>query len=242
MKRLLMMLLVATLVSATQAAVVSLGSDADTWVRDGSGSNYGDAPELYLLGDVGRVAYYRFDLSSLGSGATIQSAALTLTKVAAPWGRSDSMVTSRVGIVGLDNITGNTPQNWDEFALTAGNVGDEFVGGSGGAEPIDLTRATNLDAEAGADVSEHVADGVVFTLTGNDLVDFLQARVDEGGLVTLIATLTQADQRGFWLGSKEHPDEASRPVLEVTYVPEPATLALLGLGSLATIRRKRESL
>ncbi|HDS85241.1 MAG TPA: PEP-CTERM sorting domain-containing protein, partial [Phycisphaerales bacterium] len=26
------------------------------------------------------------------------------------------------------------------------------------------------------------------------------------------------------------------------YVPEPATLALLGLGSLATIRRKRESL
>jgi hypothetical protein len=246
MKKVMAVLVLGILVSATQASVVTLGSDADTWLRDGSSDNYGASPELYLLGGTGRLAYYRFDLSALGSGAVIQDATLTLSKVAAPWGRSDSMVTSRVGIFGLDDLEGNTPQGWDEFGLTAMNVGEEFVGGSGGAMPIDLDKVINLDADRGANVSENVANGVTFTLTGEDLVNFLQARVENGGYVTFIAALTQSDQRGFWLGSKEYPDEAFRPVLEVTFVPvpEPASMimALVGVGSLALGRRKRNSL
>lgn len=235
MKRLSVLLLVLLLASAVQAGTVSLGSDADTWVRAGSSDIYGADPSMYLVAGPGRVGYVRFDLSSLGA-VTIQSATLTFTKAAAPWGRSDTIVTGRFALTGLDNLAGNTAQDWDEASFGSAAVGAEFVGA--GAEPIDLAKVTNLDMDDGVDIIETITGGVTITLTGNALVDFLQARVDDGGLVTVIAAFPGTDNKGYWLASKENETESARPVLEVTYVPEPATMVLLGLGSLLALRRK----
>ena len=199
------------------ADTATLDSDADTWVREGSTSNYGDYVDMQLLGGTGRVGYIRFDLSSLGQ-VEITDATLTLTKVTGSWSRNDGMVNGRIGIVGLDNVSGNTSQSWNESSLNASNVGDEFVGGKSGY-PIESSLSTNLDADNGADVTESVTSGITFTLTGNDLVTFLQARLNDGGLATFIATLTSADTKGFWLATKENTTEEYRPVLAITYTP-----------------------
>ena len=237
MKRIVALVsLLILLVGITSAATVTLTADADTWVRDGSSSNYGNDESMYLVAGAGRVGYMRFDLSSLGDDITVESATLKLYKVTAPWGRSDTLVTGRIAVVGLDDVDGNTEQNWDELALSSSNVGAEFLGSV--SNPIDSTLVTNLDAETGANVTEAVSSYTEFTLTGDDLVSFLQGRADDTGLATLIASFPGTDFKGYWLGSSEYSDSAYVPVLEVTYIPEPATMALIGLGCLIASRKK----
>ena len=199
------------------AETATLSSNADTWIRADESYNHGNAESMYLLGGTGRLGYIRFDLSALGS-IEVTDAALTLTKVSGDWGRNDTMVTGRIGIVGLDNISGNTSQSWSETSLTSGNVGAEYVG-TGTAYPINSALSTNLDADNGANVTENIDSYTKFTLTGNDLVDFLQARADDNGLATFIATFTSTDTKGFWLATKENDTASYRPVLQITYIP-----------------------
>lgn len=209
---------IALAAAVAHAETATLGSVADTWVRDGSALNYGADPSMYLVAGAGRVGYVRFDLSSLGA-ILIESATVKLTKTTAPWGRSDTLVTGRFALVGLDNIAGNTAQDWDELVLASDNVGSEFAGSV--AEPIDLTKVTNLDGDdTGVDVTETITDSyTVANVTGNDLVSFLQARVNDGGLATFIAAFPGTDFKGYWLASKEATTETERPVLEITYTP-----------------------
>lgn len=237
MKRVaLLVVLSLLLVGVVPAAVVTLTADADTWVRDGSGNNYGGDESMYLVAGAGRVGYIRFDLSSLGENITITSATLKLYKVTAPWGRSDTLVAGRIGIVGLNDVDGNTEQDWDESLLTASTVGAEFAGS--GEEPIDLTAVTNLDADDGANVTETVSSYTEFTLTGDDLNAFLQGRADDDGLATLIATFSGSNYRGYWLGSSEYSDSAYVPVLEVTYIPEPVTIVLMSIGGIFAVCKR----
>jgi len=98
----------------------------------------------------------------------------------------------------------------------------------------------NLDPELGANVTETVpgTDNVAVTTTGADLVSFLQQRADDNGLVTFMVAI-DAENRGYGFASRENEDVTLRPSLEVTAVPEPASLALIGLGGLAMLKRRR---
>lgn len=122
------------LASAAYPLTVTLGSDADTNVWNDS-TNRGTWDHMYHYSGAGRVGYVRFDLSVLGAAA-IESASLTFTK--APAARNDTIVTGRFALVGLNNVEGNTAQDWSETALTGSSAGDEYAGSI--AEPVDLTK------------------------------------------------------------------------------------------------------
>ena len=130
-----------------------------------------------------RVAYLRFDLS----GLTIEDLTdATLTLYKQPGSRNDTIVTPRFKNYGLTNAAGNTSQTWDESTLSTANVGVEYtnVGGDG----VDVSQLFNLDADNGANITESINNttGAPQTLTGPDLVAFLESRVADEGLVTFI--------------------------------------------------------
>ena len=234
MKRLSVLLLV--LVSATQAGVATLGSDADTYLRDGRGPFGGGTYMWAASTGFDFVGYLRFDLSAY-TATDISAATLTLQT----YGEKvhDSIVSGRFAVYGLANVAGNTAQNWDESALTSGNAGDEWDLDSLFATSLGEGRVINLDADQGANVTEVVpnASSGTCTLSGADLVSFLQARANDDGLATFIITMKDSAVKYTGYGTKEA-DAAYQPALSLT-VPEPATMILLGLGSLLAVRRKR---
>lgn len=57
----------------------------------------------------------------------------------------------------------------------------------------------------------------------------------------LVFALTSggSGNNGLWVAASENATAAYRPSATITYVPEPASLSLLGLGALALLRRRR---
>jgi hypothetical protein len=202
----------------SEPETVSLGSDADTWLRDGQGP-FGGGTYMYTAGSYNFVSYIRFDLSAYGA-ADITNASLTLTKdPTAP--RADTLITGRFALHGLNNVAGNTPQNWNESTLTSALAGDEWDLDSAMADSISDGRVVNLDGDdAGINITETITESsTVMTVTGADLDAFLQARADDGGLATFIITFGDDTARGIGYSTKEHATESVRPVLEMTYTP-----------------------
>ncbi len=201
---------------------IALGSDADTWMRDGYTEN-GDDPLMNVTNAYGFYSYLRFDLSAY-TAADIVDATLTLTKVPGGW-RNDTMITDRFALHGLTDSAGNTAQDWGEMDLTWNNAGAEFDS----ADPTLATsiadgRVVNLDMEAGINITEST-DGTTMTVAGADLVSFLQDRANNGGLATFVITLgTGGSYRGYALGTKEAVDPATVPVLNLTTVSNPGTV------------------
>ena len=176
--------------------------------------------------------YARFDLSALGP-ITITSASMTYT-VSGGASRNDAIVNARFAAYGLDNVAGNTPQNWDEATFVIGDKGTEDV--------TTLTGVTDLDDNV-AGISEVLnpaaggsAAGTTVAVSGAPLVAFLQGRVADGGLATFILSNDDATDRGFGLASKENTTETYRPILTLEYVPEPSSLILTWMA-LAEIGR-----
>jgi hypothetical protein len=240
---LLLIFVAVLLVSANAEAVITtVGSNADTYMRDAT------VRGAYLFMDIRGAAsdfggYLCFDLSSLNI-ATISSTTLTLTKANLA-SRNDTITTGRFALYGLDNVAGNTPQNWDESTLSetgTNPVGFEWSDNWG--DP--LVNVTNLDMEDVPGITETVvnggAEGGTVSVIGAPLVSFIQGRVNDNGLVTFIIKNDDSADRGYGLATKEHGTESYRPVLTLDYteIPEPATIALLGLGGLSLLRiRKR---
>ncbi|HYO23657.1 MAG TPA: hypothetical protein VEQ85_01785, partial [Lacipirellulaceae bacterium] len=199
-------------------AAATLLPSADAYSTGGAGG--GTAAVLQVLDNVGgadAVAYLRFDLSGLNI-ASISSATLTLSKVAGT--RNDTINAARFVTYGLTSAAGNTPQDWSETGLAAGGLGAEYLP-SGNL--VDATRLANLDAGAGANVVETVDNAVIpQTLTGPDLVAFLNSRLDDNGLATLIAVVDAgAAGRGWGYASRENGDPALRPSLQIVYEEAP---------------------
>lgn len=205
---------------------------ADTYVQYGIGqdSNFGTLEYLYLFANgTARdyFAYVRFDLSAVPADAQLVDATLKLTKVSNP-NRNDVLNTGRLRILGLNDVPGNTPQNWDELALTFNTIGTEWTA----PNQFDPDRVTSFDDALGNETADNTTG--IATISGANLVNFLTSRLTAGGLVTFILDFaTTEGGRGFAFGSRENADPNARPQLTLAYqVPEPTMPALLTLGGL----------
>jgi hypothetical protein len=188
------------------------------------------------------VSYIRFDMSTLNIGE-ISSATLSLYRIQGS--RNDGITNDRHEVQGLLSLPGNTPQNWDELGatgLSTATAGLEYSPAA--ANSVDLTRVVNLDPADGANITETVgAAPIATTITGPDLVSFLNSRADDGGLVTFVVSINANNDRGYGFASKENGDAALHPslTLEYTEVPEPAGAALLAVALVVTAAvRRRE--
>lgn len=243
------------------AASLLLNPVADATVNYRSGNvasttNFGTAADLdlfYVNTPIWAFAYVRFDLSAL-AGATITDATLTFTKVsniANPGftnaSRNDTLVTTRFAVYGLNDVAGNTAQNWGETTITGSAArGDltttEVVSDTAAVQFDTTTRTISFDG-----VGETVADpkASIAGTSGSSLVNFLQGRLDAGtfsGLATFIVdTPDTTTGRGFAFGSRE--DTVNAPVLSITYtpVPEPGSMLLAGLAALPVLLRRRRA-
>ncbi|QDU55510.1 rhamnogalacturonan lyase family protein [Aeoliella mucimassa] len=203
--------------------VVTLQASADTYTQAGVGAGSAEVFDL-IDGNGGfadRMAYVQFDLSGL-SLDSLESATLSFVKQPnLAGGRSDYVTTDRFDVYGLLDLAGNTPQGWNEATLAEGNLGAEYTNTSGNG--LDTARLQNLNQETGADVIESVinADGSPSSITGPDLVAFLQQRADANGLVTFITYVDAGNVRGYAFGTRENPNAAVRPTLELEFPSDP---------------------
>ena len=217
------------------AGTITLTADADTYSRPNVNAGAAALLDIRDFATPDFIGYLRFDLSSVPDQIT--GAKLTLHKV--PGGaRNDTITTGRFANYGLLNLAGNTPQNWDELTVADTGLGAEY--NAAGGDPVIAAQVMSLDADAGANVIETVDNNVTpQMLEGADLVSFLEMRRTDDGLATVIsAILTQ--NRGWAWASRDNTDMTVWPTLEVTYVPEPASLSLCGLAlaGLMAFRRK----
>jgi len=237
-----------------RAATATLDASNDTYIRDGkSNDDTGPAPVLESRtgSGFGFVPYIQFDMSAL-SITTIDSATLRLWKVAG--GRNDSITNGRYATYGLNDDPNNTLQYWDESAdfdpndatdgLDFRNVGAEWTNNDA-ENGINRLLLTSLDPEdGGVSVTETVDNGTgEITVSGADLVAFLQSRYDAGGLVTFLIPLENTPDKGYGIASKENADSNLHPKLDLEYtgVPEPASGVLfLAASAFALLGRRRE--
>jgi hypothetical protein len=223
-----------------------LTPNADTFVKFGSQQNlnFGTANclDLYANG-TGRdyFGYVRFDLSSIPAGATITSATLTFTKIDGLGStRNDTMNTGRFRVLGLNNVVGNTPQDWSETGLTFDTRGAEWTA----ANTFDPARITDLDGTLGNEVIlGGGGTGSTASVSGANLVNFVSGLLGSGA-VTFIADQAGTDAgRGYGLASREYgatlPSVVPALTLAYTVAPEPSTFALVGLGVAGLLARRR---
>jgi hypothetical protein len=219
--------------NSAKAATIPLASSADTYLRD--------ATIRGALGfmDVRGAAidfrgYLRFDLSAIPAGSTINSATLVLNQVTGA-SRNDAIVGGRFALYGLNNVAGNTPQNWDEATFVIGTKGTEDVTALTGVTDLDDNVAGITETIAGA------AGASTVTVSGAPLASFLATRFGDGGLATFILSNDDATDRGYGLGTKENANAATHPVLTIDFtpVPEPGTLGMLLLNGVAAIIARR---
>jgi hypothetical protein len=234
-----------TVAPMASGATVTLVPDADSYIRDDSETR-GTLDFIDVRGfssNADFVGYVRFDMSALPINS-ITSATLSLYKVAGS--RNDGITLDRHEVQGLLSMAGNTPQDWIETgagALNTNTVGAEYNAAPNG---IDLARVVNLDPQDGANTTEAVSDalGTPTTLTGPDLVSFLNSRVGDGGLATFVITINANNDRGYGFASKENENPDLHPTLTLEYsvIPEPASgaLAALALLTMAFVRGRQQ--
>jgi hypothetical protein len=227
-----LMLLVAA--TGVQAVTLTIGSDADTWTAATETDPYGALDYMVLYGaGSGYSGYLRFDLAAVNV-TKVEAATLTLTvhgAIPKPPYRNDTVVIGRFALYGLNDVAGNTIQNWDEATFNGSDVGAEMDWTTGMVVTAG-GRATDLDDDVQG-ITETVTNaatggwdlGTTITITGDALVRFIQSRVDDDGLVTFILKDDDAAARGYGICTKEYADETYRPRLEITGAVSPKTAA-----------------
>ncbi len=210
---------------------IAVGSTADTWMVKDDPNAHGALDYMVVHGgNSDRTGYVRFDLSGLNV-QSIKGATLTLFvhgSIPKPPYRNDSCVTGRFALYGLNNIPGNTAQDWDEAVLTSAATGAEMDWATGavvttGGQAVDLDDGVAGITETVAPTASpgNASLGATVTITGDALVSFLQSRVDDNGLVTFILKNDDSADRGYGLCTKEFVDEAYRPKLALTAIVKP---------------------
>ncbi|MDH7600465.1 MAG: hypothetical protein QHH07_12675, partial [Sedimentisphaerales bacterium] len=213
------------LVGLCLAESVEVLPEADTYVSDTTVN--GGLTYMYLNDTANTAAYIRFNLAELGV-KQVQSASLVLRSSGnAP--RNDNLVNARFVLNGLDNVPGNTPQDWSELELNSATVGAEWRTNNG--EP--LVNVTVLDdtvpgiTESLQRVTANYYDpgAFIITVSGDPLVQFINSRVADDGLVTFVIIFPGSLGRGYGIVSKEHENAEWHPRLQLEATLGPKTAA-----------------
>ena len=218
-----LILLMLFMCSASYAETITIGTDADTYMRDGRGP-FGDYTYMRIHGQYDFPGYVRYDLSPEGLGVSgpIEISDAILTFVRCETYANYGQTAGRFTAYGMNNVEGNTAQDWDEGALTWNNAGEEWDGEIPMVSSVADGRVVSFEPDDGADTVETIiptddgsTPGTIVTLTGPDVVAFLQGRVYDGGLATIIIG-NPADNRELGFGTKEN-TLGYIPSLEITY-------------------------
>ncbi|RKY23164.1 MAG: hypothetical protein DRP62_06455 [Planctomycetota bacterium] len=210
---------------------------ADTYIEeeDWPGTNHGNLWYMHLYmqhHDPEQSALVKFDLTDqLPPNAEIQSATLSL------W------------VYQLVDMTGNdwldvAPyrvrhyKDWAEYDATwhifkgsslwatpgcESTTGDRFANPDD--DPIRFTKDSGVNRYYHWDVTSSVQDWYAGTQNNN------------GWLIRIVEH--DGGSEGISLNAKESDVPDYRPYLTITYIPDPATICLLGLGALALVRKRR---
>ncbi|MEM1011242.1 MAG: DNRLRE domain-containing protein [Planctomycetota bacterium] len=119
--------------------------------------------------------------------------------------------------------------SWDESTT--------WVDLAGGVQPDDVEAVAEAIATFGADnFNENVPTGTLEIDVTESILAYLDGSLDNLGWA-LIPFPDGGNGIDFY--TSEFADPSLRPTLEVTLIPEPTSLALLGLSSLTLLRRRR---
>jgi hypothetical protein len=209
---------VLSLAGGSASAATVLTSNGDTYIRNSTATtNYGSVDNMVanLSGTNVRMAIFSFDLSSATVGS-LTSAKLQLQDVIGG-------ATQSYQIWGLLDAH----ETFNESTLTWNTAG--FLSGT----TIDLTKAYG-GAALGTFSNVENSVNTLFDVTSGNFLDFLNASGDND--VTFVIVDTNSGAGGSGWATKEH-TTALKPTL--TLVPEPGSLALLALGGLSLVLRRR---
>lgn len=245
-----MLVAVLAVAAGARGAPIVSEASADSFVRAGSSNvntNYNSGSNLPYLdvksqsGDMQytRKSYARFDLTDAPD--TVTEATLTLTNAGFLGSSSSSKVWTFEVYGLLDNfvpgsgILGNT---WGESAITwnnapANNTASAYgviAGSVYGGAPLGTFTITGTGSV-----------GATYSISGSALVDFLNSDTD--GLGTfIIVRPTDGDTTDSIVHRFASRENATYSGPQLSLLPEPATLVLLGLGAGVTyLSRRRRS-
>jgi len=163
----------------------------------------------YMSGGRGR-SYIRFSLSGMPEESVVSGVTLNLYQYDAG------------GFVPIVNIHHVADDTWTQSSLTWNN------------QPLPAPGAT--DQIVTKDIG-YEAEWVSFDLLSSGVWDY-GADLNDGYVSLLIKSTEVGDERHNFYSSEETIEVNYRPYLEITVVPEPTALVLLGLGSLGLWRRR----
>lgn len=221
---------------------VTVGASDDTWVReDNPDSNRNGNDQVNartdIDGDDNDVILLKFPTSSLSAG--VVSLSLNLY-----WQRDDSGTGNSLTLWGL-NETDPDETSWSESTVTYNNAPGMIPDGLDPTAEVGLGHddddIRDLDIANLSLLVENQGYGPqvlndVYSFSSAALTAFVNA--DNNGEVSFLITrgvlATSGNQARFW------PKESGpSPFLDAALVPEPTTFALLGLGGLALMIRRR---
>lgn len=250
MKKTLIIVLLVSLLMINSALAVGLVNTDDTWVReDNPTSNRNHEAFMNARTDQDTpdndLCLLRFDLT----GWSVPSSGSELNLY---WYRDDTSTGKTLSLYGLKETDPNET-NWSEstvtYAIAPGLIPDgqdtvtEFGLGHTTDDIQDLDIA-NLSLLVADQAYGPQVEGQLYTFNGAALDAFLNA--DTNGEVTFLilrnldpsgnqARFTTREATTFYSGAAVPPGGAGAYL-----IPEPATVILLGLGSLIAVRRRKK--